>query len=165
MKKSALGAMVCPVARALDVVGDGWTLMIVRELFLGSRRFDDITAQTGMSPHLLSVRLRKLVDAEILHKRPYQQRPARYEYRLTAKGRDLWPVVIALKHWGGRWGEWPDGPPLRLRHSGCGAVADPVLVCPDCGEPVDALGMAAELGPAMAAERALKARGAIALVG
>lgn len=158
MGKSVLANMTCPVARTLDVVGDAWTLMIVRELFLGSRRFDEMAAQTGMSPHLLSVRLKKLVEAGLLSRKAYQERPARHAYRLTAKGRDLWPVVIALKQWGDRWGDWgTDGPPLQLRHAGCGGHSSPSLVCSGCGEPVDALTMVPELGAAMASERAARA--------
>src|SRR5688572_10462993 len=97
--------------------------MVVRELFLGSRRFDEFLAQTGISPHLLSVRLRELESAGIVERRAYQARPVRHDYRLTPKGVDLWGVVTALRDWGDRWGEWPHGAPVQVRHTACGHIA------------------------------------------
>ncbi|HKY91343.1 MAG TPA: helix-turn-helix domain-containing protein [Nevskiaceae bacterium] len=126
----------CSVARSLLAVGDAWTLMIVRELFLGSRRFDEFLAQTGISPHLLSVRLRELEAARIVERRAYQARPVRHEYRLTPKGVDLWDVITALREWGDRWHEWPEGPPVKVRHTACGHVAHAKAVCTACGEPM-----------------------------
>jgi DNA-binding HxlR family transcriptional regulator len=154
MKKTGIGNLTCSVARAVEVVGDTWNLMIVRELFLGSRRFDDIASQIGISPHLLSVRLQSLTRLEVLQREAYQDKPVRYQYRLTESGRDLWPVIIALKAWGDKWVDWPDGPPLTLQHKNCGHQTTPTLVCPECGDPMDALSTTAEMGPAMTAERA-----------
>jgi DNA-binding HxlR family transcriptional regulator len=163
MKKTGLSALTCSVARTVELVGDTWNLMVVRELFLGSKRFDDIATQIGISPHLLSVRLRKLTEAGVLTREAYQQRPLRYQYRLSAKGRDLWPVIVTLKNWGDRWLDWPEGPPLALRHKGCGHASTPTLVCSECGEPVDALAMHAEPGETMLTERAVfKAAGGAA---
>lgn len=157
MKKSGLADLACSVARTIDLVGDGWSLMVVRELFLGSRRFDEIVAQTDISPHLLSVRLRRLTAIGVLEKVPYGEAPVRHGYRLTEKGRDLWPVIVALKGWGDRWLGFPDGPPMALRHRTCGHVVAPAMACPDCGGPLDAFAMAVEQGPAMAIERDLRA--------
>ena len=91
-----VGASLCPVARALAVVGDRWTVLIVRELFLGTRRFEDFQAQTGMSSHLLSTRLKRLESDGIVRRTPYSERPPRYEYRLTPKGLDLYPLLLSL---------------------------------------------------------------------
>lgn len=153
MPISDIGKQTCAVARGISVVGDSWTLMVLRELFLGSHRFDELEAQTGISPHLLSVRMRALVDADIVERRPYQQRPPRYEYRLTAKGLDLWPVIMALRAWGDRWHEWPEGKPVRLRHQACGKRSEPRLVCGACGEPMGPRDVTLEMSPSAAAER------------
>ena len=122
MRASQLVKMTCTIARSVDAIGDPWTIMIIKELFLGQRRFDDIQTYTGVSPHLLSVRMRKLEKQGIVQRHLYQQRPTRYEYRLTEKGLDLWPVLVALKDWSAKWGRWPGGEPLNIRHKTCGHV-------------------------------------------
>ena len=134
MSLGDLSGQHCSVARSLLAVGDAWTMMVVRELFLGSRRFDEFLAQTGISPHLLSVRLRELEAAKIVERRAYQARPVRYEYRLTPKGVDLCDVITALREWGDRWHEWPEGPPVKVRHTACGHLARAKSVCATCGE-------------------------------
>ncbi|MCC6609566.1 MAG: helix-turn-helix transcriptional regulator, partial [Burkholderiales bacterium] len=101
---SEVGETVCPIARALAVVGDRWTVLILRELFLGVNRFEEIQAQTGMSSHLLSTRLKRLEGDGIVARRPYSDRPPRHEYRLTDKGLDLYPLLLSLKAWGEKWG-------------------------------------------------------------
>src|SRR5882724_10434368 len=116
MRTTELVKMTCTIARSVDAIGDPWMIMIMKELFLGQRRFDDIQMYTGISPHLLSVRMKKLEKHGIVQRREYQQRPARFEYRLTGKGIDLWPILIALKDWNARWGDCPDGDPLRILH-------------------------------------------------
>lgn len=150
-----IGESLCPVARALAVVGDRWTLLIVRELFLGTRRFDAFQAQTGMSPHLLSARLKRLESAGIVARRLYQTRPRRYEYRLTAKGEDLHGVVLALRAWGLHWcgldGE--DEPAVRLIHKDCGAEVGFAAACPKCGGALSAWSLKATLSDGFAAER------------
>jgi DNA-binding HxlR family transcriptional regulator len=158
MRSSQLAKMTCTIARSVDAIGDAWTIMIVKELFLGQRRFDDIQMYTGMSPHLLSVRMRKLEKRGIVHRRAYQQRPTRYEYRLTEKGIDLWPILVALKDWGARWGTWPGGEPLNIRHDACGHVTALKVVCSHCGEPINARDVRQEMSTAMVKERALMAK-------
>src|SRR5579863_6105036 len=111
MRASELAKMTCTIARSVDAIGDPWTLMIMKELFLGQRRFDDIQTYTGISPHLLSVRLKRLEKHGIVQRSAYQQRPTRYEYRLTERGIDLWPILIAFQDWSARWGTWPRGEP------------------------------------------------------
>lgn len=97
---SEVGGTVCPIARALAVVGDRWTMLILRELFLATRRFEEFQAQTGMSSHLLSSRLKRLEADGVVGRRRYSDRPARHEYRLTEKGLALYPILLGLKSWG-----------------------------------------------------------------
>jgi DNA-binding HxlR family transcriptional regulator len=129
-----IGDVRCSIARALSVVGDRWTLLLLRDLFLGARRFEHFEASLGASPHVLSTRLRKLVDHDILERRPYQERPLRHEYRLTEKGRDLYPVIVGLVGWGDRWMADEHGPPVLLEHQTCGHTMHPELHCSECGE-------------------------------
>ncbi|MBI1394314.1 MAG: transcriptional regulator [Alphaproteobacteria bacterium] len=124
------------VERAIDQIGDRWTFLILRDAFFGQRRFDDIQKSTGASPNILSDRLKKLVGFGILEKRAYQDRPQRHEYRLTEKGRDLYPAIVLLMRWGDRWTGECDRPPLTLVHKTCGKASAPVLVCDECGEAI-----------------------------
>lgn len=125
----------CSVARTLEVVGEKWTLLVVRELLWGNRRFDGIVARTGGSRDILAARLRKLEQHGLVERVPYQERPVRYEYRLTDVGASLQPVVNVLREWGDEHLVGPDGPPVVFRHS-CGARLHAVVVCAACGEPV-----------------------------
>src|SRR5262245_9027633 len=100
MRWREIGGMTCSVARALSIVGDRWTLLILRDAFLRTRRFEDFQASLNLTRHRLADRLRKLVDAGVLERVRYQERPSRYEYRLTEKGRDLYPVIVSLVRWG-----------------------------------------------------------------
>lgn len=125
---------VCSVARTLEVIGEKWSLLALREVFFGVRRFDAIQRNTGAPRDILSVRLRKLVAEGLLERRQYQERPARFEYRLTPAGRELQPVLLTLMQWGDR--HLAHGaPPTTFRHR-CGADLEPVLTCQACGEPV-----------------------------
>lgn len=134
MRWSQIGEQDCSVARALSVVGDRWTLLVLREAFWRVRRFEDLLARTGAPRPVLAERLKALVDDGVLERRRYRERPERFEYRLTEKGLDLYPVLISLLAWGDRWLAGEDGPPVELRHRGCGAAIHPVLACPACGE-------------------------------
>lgn len=137
MSRADLSSSACTVARAVAAVGDEWTLLILREMFLGSRRFDDFLRQTGMSSHLLSGRLKKLVALGIVRRSVYSQRPLRHEYSLTGMGQDLWPIIVAMKQWGDRW--LLDGvPPVQIVHKGCESVTQPQMTCSECGEPMGA---------------------------
>jgi DNA-binding HxlR family transcriptional regulator len=150
-----LDEQVCPVARTIAQVGDSWTLMVVRELFLGVRRFEEIRVHTGISPQLLARRLRELDAAGIVARRQYQDRPPRYEFMLTEKGLDLWPVVIALRGWGERWTKRPrEAPLIALTHRSCGHAIEPVLTCPDCGERLNARSTTAQMSKPMQRDRA-----------
>jgi DNA-binding HxlR family transcriptional regulator len=128
---------VCSVARSLDIVGEKWALLAVREVFLGNRRFDEMIRQTGAPRDTLAARLRTLVVAGILERRPYSDHPARFEYYLTDVGRDLYPVILTLRQWGDRHLAGADGPPTIFTHR-CGHPLRARLVCESCGEPVAA---------------------------
>ena len=137
MRWSNAADTLCPIGRSLAVLGDRWTLLVLREFFLGAHRFDELAAVTQMSSALLSARLKRLVEAGILERRAYRERPRRKEYRLTAKGRELYPVLIALKAWGERW-EAAAEPALTVTHRPCGCTLEPRFSCASCGEELDA---------------------------
>jgi DNA-binding HxlR family transcriptional regulator len=141
---------VCSIARTLEVIGDRWTMLIIRNVFLGMRRFDDFQSDLGIARNVLSDRLARLVDEGILERHPYQQRPERFEYRLTEKGIDLWPVMVSLMKWGDRHAAEEAGLPTLVLHRGCGGDVDERFVCTACGEPVDARSAEARPGPGSA---------------
>ena len=146
MKRTDTSDWQCTIARAVNVLGDHWNLLIVRQACLGTRRFDDFQASLGIGRNILTQRLAGLVDEELLIRVEYQDNPPRSEYRLTDKGRDLWHVLTAMRQWGDRW-EAPAGAPLRMRHSSCGRVVKAVAVCSHCGEPLDRRSITVEPGP------------------
>ena len=132
MKLTSLADWNCSIAKTLDVVGEWWTLLILRDAFGGTRRFDDFQASLGLARSVLTARLQKLTDHGILERRAYTQHPPRYEYHLTEKGRALYPVGTALLTWGDQWAPTPGGPPVLLVHDTCGNITAPVLTCPHC---------------------------------
>ena len=125
----------CSIARTLAIVGEKWALLAVREVFLGNRRFDEMIRRTGAPRDTLAARLRTLVAAGILERQRYEEHPARYEYRLTQAGLDLYPVILTLMDWGDRYLDDGNGPPMVLEHHGEHRLT-PQLVCEQCGEPV-----------------------------
>ena len=147
MRWEDLGGERCSVARTVSVIGDRWTLMVLRDCFLGVRRFDAFQERLGITRHILADRLKKLVAAEVLTKVLYEERPARYEYRLTARGLDLHPVLMGLVHWGDEYLAGPAGRPLLHRHLACGCDFDPVMTCSACGEAVTARQVQVRPGP------------------
>ncbi|MPZ68931.1 MAG: transcriptional regulator [Actinobacteria bacterium] len=126
--------MECSVARTLETIGDRWTILILRDAFYGVRRFEDFRGDLGVASNILTDRLQKLVDREILEKRQYEERPPRYEYRLTEKGQELLPVILTMMKWGDRWANSGSTPPVTLTHTTCGHVTEPVVTCSQCGE-------------------------------
>jgi DNA-binding HxlR family transcriptional regulator len=126
----------CPVASTLEVVGERWTLLIIRDVFLGIRRFEDLQRDLGVARNILQVRLERLVEEGILVKRAYQQRPLRSEYRLTEKGADLWPVLVAMLQWGDRYALDGGDRPMVLQHRDCGGELDDRRRCLACGADV-----------------------------
>lgn len=149
MRWEELEQQPCSLARTLSVVGDRWTLLVLRECFLGVRRFDEFEKRLGITRHVLAERLKKLVEAGVLSKQAYQQRPLREEYRLTEKGHDLYPAVLALVNWGDRHMSGDEGAPVRHVHKSCGHEVHGVLVCSDCGEPLLARDMTLREAPAL----------------
>jgi DNA-binding HxlR family transcriptional regulator len=139
---------VCSVARTLEVMGERWTVMVMREAFLGTRRFDAFLRNTGAARNILSDRLSKLVEHGIMERRLYNERPPRYEYRLTKKGVDLYPAIVALMRWGDTYLPTEMGPAVLLEHTPCGHMGTPVLFCEHCREPIDPRDMRAHPGPA-----------------
>jgi DNA-binding HxlR family transcriptional regulator len=146
VERKSFADMHCSVAQCLEVVGEWWSLLIVRDAFLGVTRFDDFRERLGISRNILNQRLGRLVEAGVLSKDAYTQHPPRYDYRLTAKGHDLWPVLTAMRQWGDRYAA-PQGPPLQVRHKSCGQIADAVMACSACGELLEGNDVRAELGP------------------
>ena len=138
MKWEDLAQEPCSVARSVAVIGDRWTLMILRDCFLGVRRFEAFQERLGISRTIIADRLKHLTEEGVLRRVAYQENPVRHEYRLTDKGLDLHPVVMAIVHWGDRHYAGEAGPPLLHRHKGCGCDFHPVQTCSECGEPVDA---------------------------
>jgi DNA-binding HxlR family transcriptional regulator len=148
---------VCSVARTLEVLGERWTLLIIRDVFNRRRRFDQIQENLGIARNVLTARLAWLVQEGILEKRRYQEHPPRHEYFLTEKGLELWPVMIAMIHWGDR--HLADsGPPMLIRHKGCGGAVDERGSCERCGERLTAHDAYAEVGPGAARPEAQAGR-------
>ncbi len=140
MRRKPLDQMPCSIARALDVLGDPWTLLIVRDLHLGVRRFEELSDRLGIPRATLTTRLTLLTDAGVVEKVPYQDGPPRSEYLLTAKGLATHPVVVTLLQWGDDWLR-DDEPPSRLVEAATGRRVDPVLVDRATGVPLDELGV------------------------
>jgi DNA-binding HxlR family transcriptional regulator len=147
MRWRELDAEPCSVARTISVIGDRWTLMVLRDCFLRVRRFEDFQARLGITRHVLADRLRKLTRLGVLRRVPYQARPRRDEYRLTEKGLDLHPVLVALVHWGDVHMAGRAGRPVLLEHCDCGQLFDPVFACSQCGKPIDPRHVRVHPGP------------------
>jgi DNA-binding HxlR family transcriptional regulator len=166
MKRTSFARMHCSLARGLDLIGDWWSPLIVRDLFLNVVRFDDLIEDLGISRNLLTRRLNALVRGRIVARHAYQRRPLRYEYRLTEAGRDLVPAILALTAWGDRWARPKEGSPMLFVHQTCGHRFQPQVTCSACGEVIngDAVKTVGGPGGAMKAgtrvlARRLKAKG------
>lgn len=132
MERKSFAGMHCSVAQCLEVVGDWWTMLIVRDAFFGVTRFDRFQQRLGVSRNILNQRLAHLVEQGVLEKAQYRDRPPRFEYRLTRKGQDLWPVLDAMRQWGDTYAA-PAGPPVQIEHTVCGRVTETVHNCAECG--------------------------------
>jgi DNA-binding HxlR family transcriptional regulator len=146
MRRKSFEEMHCSVAQTLEVVGEWWTMLIIRDCFLGITRFDEFHQRLGISRNILTERLDHLVETGVLTRHPYQGNPVRYDYRLTDKGRDLWLVLTAMREWGDRWVA-DDGPPVIVEHKACGHETTIVPTCSSCGGTVDARSVRARVGP------------------
>jgi DNA-binding HxlR family transcriptional regulator len=139
MRRTRFDDWDCSVARSVDILGDWWSPMVIRSALLGARRFEHFTEGLGIPRNVLTERLNRLVDEGIMVKVEYQDRPVRYEYRLTEKGIALYPVIVSMLEWGNRWLDWEDGcPPVQLVDRTTGEPVEPVLVDARTGAPLDA---------------------------
>jgi DNA-binding HxlR family transcriptional regulator len=146
VERKSFADMHCSVAQCLEVTGEWWSMLIIRDAFLGVTRFDDFQQRLGIARNILNQRLARLVEEGVLDKVAYSDHPPRYDYRLTAKGRDLWPIMTAMRQWGDKHAA-PDGPPLNVIHKKCGEVSQAVMTCSACGEPLTARDVRAVRGP------------------
>jgi DNA-binding HxlR family transcriptional regulator len=146
MQRTSFQDTNCSIAQCLEVVGDWWTPLIVRDALLGVSRFDDFQGRLGISRNVLNHRLAHLVDHGVLEKIAYQDHPPRYDYRPTAKGVELWTVIDAMRRWGDHWAA-PNGPPIEMVHRRCGHRAEAVPTCSACGEVIEPVDVQPVLGP------------------
>jgi DNA-binding HxlR family transcriptional regulator len=151
MQRTDFSQMVCSIARSLAVAGEPWSPLVLRDVWVGINRFDDLQRDLGISRKVLAERLKALVEAEMLERRVYSERPARHEYVLTAKGFEFVDVLMAMAAWGDRWTAGDAGPPVLRRHRSCGQVTQVELRCSACGEPLHSGDVDVEPGPGLAA--------------
>ena len=145
-------ALDCSVAKALEVIGERWSLLIVRSVMHGNRRFGEMQESLGIARNVLSARLQRLVDEDILERRAYQESPPRHEYFLTQKGLDLWPALIALLNWGDRYSPQPEAPRRLIVHKQCGGTVSERGICEACGKVLTARDAKQVPGPGAAVE-------------
>jgi DNA-binding HxlR family transcriptional regulator len=150
MQRTRFGDMACSIARTLDVAGEPWSPLVLRDVWIGISRFDDIQRDLGISRKVLAERLRWLVAQGVLERRAYSERPPRHEYVLTQKGLELCDVLMAITAWGDRWTAGEAGPPALLRHRTCGQLTHAEVRCARCGELLHAGDVAVEPGPGLA---------------
>src|ERR1044071_9942568 len=142
--------MDCSVARSLEVIGEWWTLLILRDAFLGVTRFDEFARRLGIARNVLTARLDKLVDEDVLARVPYEEGArTRYDYRLTKKGRALWPVMVTLRQWGDEWITGEGNEPVLLEHRGCGHTTTAHLSCDHCGDALTGRDVRTVAGPGL----------------
>jgi DNA-binding HxlR family transcriptional regulator len=143
-------AQICSISRTLEVVGERWTLLILRDVFFGLRRFGDLQASLGVARNVLTERLNRLVDDGIVERVPYQAHPVRREYHLTAKGYDLLPVLLSMMTWGDKYYTGKTGRPRIARHVDCGGEVAQQLACTKCAQVLDKDDIEILPGPALA---------------
>jgi DNA-binding HxlR family transcriptional regulator len=147
VKRTDTSGWPCTIARSVDVLGDHWNLLLIRQACLGSRRFGDFQRALGIGRNILTQRLNRLVDEGMLDRVEYQRSPARHEYRLTQKGREAYPILAAMAAWGDRWLTGPEGTPLILHHEPCDHDMHAEVVCSECAAPIALRDVRAKAGP------------------
>jgi DNA-binding HxlR family transcriptional regulator len=149
VKRTSVNHLNCSIARSLDILGEWWTLLLIRDAFFGVRRFDDFIADLQISRSVLTDRLDTLVEHQVLERRRYQLSPDRYEYVLTDRGKELFPVLVALMQWGDRWlsAEAVGGAPLTIVHHECGHDIGGPLRCGHCDRAITTRDVALTPGP------------------
>src|ERR1700746_1944271 len=150
MQRTQFGAMACSIARTMDVAGEPWAPLIIRNISVGIDRFDQLQQNLGMSRKVLAERLHWLTETGVLERREYSARPPRYEYVLTAKGLELFEVLMVMVAWGDKWLAGEAGPPVLYRHHACGQGSHAGLPCSDCGQPMRATDIDVLPGPGAA---------------
>lgn len=158
MRKASFADMHCSIAQSLEIVGEWWTLLILRDSFLGVRRFEDFVSRLGIARNVLTNRLDTLVEAGVLERRAYDEARGRYDYVLTDKGRALWPVMTALRQWGDEWVLGEGAAPVLVEHhaaDGSWHRTTAVMTCDDCGETLDVRSVRAVAGPGATADSPL----------
>jgi DNA-binding HxlR family transcriptional regulator len=158
MRRTRFSEWPCSIARTVDLTGDWWTPLVMREAFYGARRFEQFQSQLGLSRNVLAQRLERLVEEGLLKRLPYQERPLRHEYRLTEKGRDFFTVLAAMMRWGDRWLAGDAGPPIELRDRESGEQVQLEVVDSKTGEPVDIRRVVATPGPGLPKQLARQLR-------
>jgi|SRR5579875_299087 len=151
MQRTDFGEMACSIARTMDVIGEPWSPLVLRNVFVGITRFDQLQESLGISRKVLAERLRWLVERGVLERREYSAHPPRYEYTLTAMGTELCDLLLVMVRWGDRWLAGEAGPPVLYRHHACGQISHVNLVCSECGKPMHATGIDVLPGPGSAA--------------
>ncbi|MTD44808.1 transcriptional regulator [Conexibacter sp. W3-3-2] len=148
MQRTSFEEFMCPIAQTLEVIGEWWTPLILRDIAFGLTRFDEIQRNLGISRKVLTERLNGLVEAGVLKRQAYSEKPPRHDYFLTEKGADLGAILLAMKAWGDRW-SLPGKPTVEVRHETCGGITGVELRCTCCGEPLNALDLTPLEGPGM----------------
>jgi len=150
MQRTDFGEMTCSIARTLDVIGEPWSPLVLRNIYIGITRFDQLQQSLGISRKVLTDRLKWLTSKGVLERRQYSARPPRQEYVLTAKGLELFEVLMVMVAWGDRWLAGEDGPPVLYRHHACGKIGHVELTCSECGAPMRATDIDVLPGPGSA---------------
>jgi DNA-binding HxlR family transcriptional regulator len=150
VQRTAFGDMACSIARTLDVMGEPWSPLIIRDVYVGIARFEQLQQDLGISRKVLTERLRWLEERGVLERHEYSTRPPRHEYQLTTKGLELVDVLMVMVGWGDRWLAGDAGPPVLYRHHACGEISHVEPVCSTCGEPMHATDVEVEAGPGSA---------------
>ncbi len=158
MKRTSFARWPCSIARTVNLIGDWWTPLVLREAFYGTTRFEGMQQSLGIGRNVLTQRLQRLVREGVLQRCRYQEHPQRFEYRLSEKGRDLFQVLMVMMGWGDRWLQRGRGVPIQLRHVSCGHIVRPEVMCAECREPLRIDSVRAELGPGFPARLAMHPR-------